>query len=159
MSESPLDGSLPEAGAVPYLLDDETQARDALRGRRGAPLRWFHATDAETAFIAVRQGLMPSCWRGGDCCGICGHDDFDDVHLHQGPWVLEIVSRALPGQVKAWWVPPSAIQGGWLDGVFTTAEEMRASAPLCPDDDARPCPCGLSQLVEDHIRAWREHRR
>jgi len=158
MSESPPDGSFPEAGPLPYLLDDEAQAREALGGPRGGPRRWFHATNAGTAFIAVRQGLVPSCWRGGDCCAVCGYAELDDVHSHQGPWVLEIVSPALPGQVKAWWVPPSAIQGGWLDGSFTTAEEMRASAPPDPGDDARPCSCGLSKLVAEQIRAWRRAR-
>jgi len=159
MSDSRPDGSFPRAGPVPYLLDDEAEARETLAGPRGASVRWFHATDVEAGFIAVQQGLAPSCWRGGDCCAVCGHAGLEDVHVHQGRCVLEILSPALPGQVKAWWVPPSFIQGAWLEDVFMTADEMRAAAPPAPADNARPCNCGLSQLVEEQIGAWRQRRR
>jgi len=150
------NGSFPLAGPVPYLTDDEEEARAALMGPRPTMRKWFHATDERAASIAVRQGLTPSCWRGSDCCAVCGHADRANVHLHQGPWVLEIVSPCLEGEIKAWWVPPSSIRGGWRDGEFVPAAEIRRHTFAARSNDhVRPCNCGLSHLVDAEIAAWR----
>jgi hypothetical protein len=85
---------------------------------------------------------------------VCGHDALDDVHLHQGPWVLEIESPALRGQLKSWWVPASAIKGAWHEGSFISAVDMR-SVDAPPPVEVHPCHCWLNGLVAEQIQIWR----
>lgn len=150
------DGSFPTSGPLPYLFDDEGRARDARLGQRPPNRTWFHATDERTASIAVRQGLAPSCWRGSDCCAVCGHADRDDVHAHQGAWVIEIHSPALEGELKAWWVPPRYVRGAWVGNEFVPADRLRSATPDPGRDTAAPCHCELATLVEQEIGAWRQ---
>jgi hypothetical protein len=112
------------------------------------------ATSAEVACIAAHQGFVPSCWRGGDCCVVFGAADANDVKRSRGEALVEVVSLALPGQLRAWWVPWRRIRRAWRQGEFTTAEQLRAQ-PVTLVDDVRPCHCRLSALVAQQHELWR----
>ncbi len=149
------EGSFPASGPFVYTAESEAEARRALGGATPAERRWFHATRREAALSAVHRGLIPSCWRGGDCCAVCGHDSLRDVHLHQGPWVLEIKSHALAGQLKSWWVPAEAIEGAWHKGTFFSAAELRAHRDVPAIGEAvEPCRCPLRDIVGEQIEIW-----
>lgn len=153
------EGSFPTAGPVVYLTEVEAQAQRLFKSAPGPERRWFHATSVDAGIAAIHNGLIPSCWRGGDCCVVCGHDSLDDVHSHQGPWVLEIYSAALPGQLKAWWVPASAICGVWIEGNFQCADQIRATTTAPPLTPTSKCHCQLGSLVEREIGCWQKSTR
>jgi len=148
-------GSFSSVGLVVYLTDDAERARRLLAGPSARYRRWFHATTPEAAVSALQYGLVPSCWLGGDCCAVCGHDSRSDVHSHQGEAILLVEGAALPGQLKAWWVPASAIVGVFTDDGFSTRAEVLARAPAPALSKCRPCRCGLSDLCAEQISRWR----
>jgi hypothetical protein len=72
----------------------------------------------------------------------------------RGDWVLEVHSRALPEQQKAWWVPVSAISGAWHSGVFYKAADLRErGGPMVAPADS--CTCELAELVAEQVALWR----
>jgi hypothetical protein len=145
-------GAFPRLGPLTYLFLSEAEVRAALGGEYGEERLWFHATDEAAARSAALQGLLPSCWLGGDCCCVFGHDDREQAR--RGEWLLEILSPALPGQLKAWWVPPEAIRGAWHHGAFVPAAELRQNAvPLCGPSTA--CECDLGRLTAEQVSRWR----
>lgn len=146
-------GSFPMRGPVTYLHLSPEEVDDAFRGPRPPIRRWFHATRAEFIGSICVQGILPSCWSGGDTCGVCGYDKLTQLPAELGQWALEVESPALPGDLKAWWVPSTAIRGAWCDGLFYPADALRI--------DARPlltptgCPCEMSAMTDDQIAIWR----
>ena len=148
-------GAFPIRGPLVYLRLTEAEVRAA----RGGPFRpvvvWYHRTDEAQAASAAWQGLIPSCWVGGDGCCVFGVEDRTGGGTFRGDWVLEIRSRALPEQQKAWWVPAAAIVGAWHDDVFYDADELRRRGrPLL--DAAGSCACDLASVVAEEVAAWRE---
>jgi hypothetical protein len=163
MSELPPDveidghelGTLPLVGPVPYLTDSEQEARAMLAGPHPRErTRWLHATSREVAVIAAHQGLIPSCWHGGHGCVVFGCADPEDATPLRGEVAIEIESQALPGQQRAWWVPRWLIRGAWIEGRFTTAEQLR-QRPSLNAGDVRPCACPLASLVCEQQALWR----
>jgi hypothetical protein len=147
-------GAFPCVGPLTYIAHDAVHAREGMHGDYPKLRRWFHATTEEAAASAAWQGLVPGCWRGGDCCCVCGYDSLDDVPTHRVDWVLEIYSRANVGQAKAWWVPPQAIRGAWTLGVFYEATELRERGePLL--GEVGGCACDLSELTREQALLWR----
>jgi hypothetical protein len=147
-----MNGAFPALGPLTYLSLSEVQVRATLRGDYGAARVWFHATDETAARSAALRGLLPSCWFRGDCCCVFGHDDREQAR--RGQWLLEIRSPALPGQLKAWWVPPQAIRGAWHGGTFIPAEELKEGAIALTDVDGS-CDCDLAALTAEQIVLWR----
>lgn len=153
MSSRLHEGAFPAAGPVVYLAQDAESARAMLAGRRAGYAQWFHATCLDGAIQAAHRGLIPSCWRGGDTCAVFGVDALRDVHSHHGEWVLKIRSCALPGQLKAWWVPPERIMGAWHAGEFISSRALRTRPPGPPPAFAG-CPCELAGVVAEQIACW-----
>jgi hypothetical protein len=147
-----VSGAFPELGPLTYLFLSAAEVRAALGGVFGREAVWFHATDEVAARSAALQGLLPSCWVGGDCCCVFGHDD--RARTRRGQWLLEIHSLALPGQLKAWWVPPQAIRGAWHGGAFIPADELRRGAVALAEPDGS-CDCDLAALTTEQIALWR----
>jgi hypothetical protein len=163
MSESQSDiqrdayepGILPLLGPVPYLTESDREARAMLAGPcPSEPTVWLHATSCEVALIAAHQGLIPSCWHGGHGCVVFGCAGPEDAVPPRGDAVIEIKSRALPGQQRAWWVPWRLIRGAWMHGKFVTAQQLR-DRPLLREPEVRPCACPLSSLVSGQQVLWR----
>lgn len=148
-------GVLPTAGPVPYLTDSELEARRLLAGAQ--PTRevvWYHATSVDVTQIAAHLGLVPSCWHGGDCCVVFGAANAHDVKPSRGDALIEICSRAIPGQLRAWWVPRSRIRGAWIGEKFVPTARLR-NPSLAFMDDIRPCGCPLSNIVAEQQQMWR----
>jgi hypothetical protein len=145
-------GAFPALGPLTYLHLREDEVRAALAGDFGGERVWFHATDEAAARSAALQGLVPSCWLGGDCCCVFGHDE--RAESRRGQWLLEILSPALPGQLKAWWVPPEAIRGAWHHGKFVAADALREGAVALADPDGG-CECDLAPLTVEQVALWR----
>ncbi|MFL5901779.1 MAG: hypothetical protein ACJ75S_11360 [Solirubrobacterales bacterium] len=148
-------GVLPSEGPLPYLFDDGRPAEE----RAAGPLpetatTWWHRTHEPVPTIAARQGLIPSCWRGGDACVVFGRDR-RRVLRGQGEVVIEVCSRALPGELKALWVPWWCVIGVWREDGFTTAEELRTE-PVELLDAGGGCECQLSDFMIEQQRLWRE---
>jgi hypothetical protein len=85
---------------------------------------------------------------------VFGAADANDVKPSRREALVEVVSPALPGQLRAWWVPWRRIRGAWLHGDFSPAEQLRAQ-PVTLLDDVRPCRCRLSALVAQQQELWR----
>jgi hypothetical protein len=117
-------------------------------------LVWYHQTSAREAASAGWQGLIPSCWVGGDGCCVFGVDSRDEVSPYRGDWLVEIHSRALPEQQKAWWVPAYAIRGAWHDGTFHGPAELRELGPPLLNPTGI-CACDLGELVAEQVVLWR----
>jgi hypothetical protein len=147
-----LAGAFPALGPLTYLHLDLAAARAALDGDYERERTWFHATNEASARSAAVQGLLPSCWVGGDCCCVFGHDEPDQAR--RGDWLLEIRSPALPGQLKAWWVPPQAVRGAWHRGRFVDRHELcqGAVALYAPQGS---CDCELAALTVEQVARWR----
>lgn len=145
-------GCFPAAGPVPYLTDDPRVAAEFLQQASAEPVRtWWHITYEYLLPQVATTGLIPSCWRGGDSCVVFGIDDRTDVPSWRlGDWIVEVRSPAPVGPVKAWWVQPSAIVGGWHRGQFHRLERPHAVPP--PNVDG--CPCPLSEICRDQQRRW-----
>lgn len=146
-------GAFPALGPLTYLHLDSAEVSAALESEAGPECIWYHATDEASARSAALQGLVPSCWRGGDCCCIFGQDE--RLENARRPWLLEIRSPALPGQLKAWWVPAYAIQGAWHRGQFISVAELRQGATALADP-AGSCECNLAALTREQVARWRE---
>jgi hypothetical protein len=146
---------LPVEGPVPYLPDDGRAARDRFAGELPAAARtWWHVTWEPMPAVAARQGLIPSCWRGGDCCVVFGHDERFEPSGLKGDVVIEVRSRALPGQLKALWVPWWCIVGAWRRGRFVSAEQLRQEEVELVDPTAG-CGCGLTEMMREQQALWR----
>jgi hypothetical protein len=126
-----------------------------MRGEAPAEQIWYHATHESAARAACRQGLIPSCWTGGDSCCVFGYDKMEDIPVHRGEWVIEVRSRALDSQLKAWWVPVGAITGVWLRGTFLSVEQIRVSITSLAQPTGN-CICELSALTAFETSRWRE---
>jgi hypothetical protein len=148
-------GAFPVRGPITYLELTVSEAREALEGPRRPITTWFHQTGRAEAASAASQGLIPSCWVGGDGCCVFGDDSRESASPFRGDWILEIRSRTLPEQQKAWWVAPQQIVGGWNDDAFYTPEELRALGPplLSPGGT---CACELAELVAEQVALWRK---
>lgn len=146
-------GSFPALGPITYLHLMPTEVDEALRSARPPVSRWFHATRAEFVGSICLQGVLPSCWSGGDTCGVCGYDTLAQVPAELGQWAIEVESAALPGELKAWWVPPTAVRGAWVDGLFYPAEELRVDAKPLLQPVA--CSCELASHTQAQISLWR----
>jgi hypothetical protein len=68
--------------------------------------------------------------------------------------MVEVESCGLPGQLKAWWVPPQAIRGAWHDGRFHTRAEL-ATHPLVCAVVVETCSCELEEITREQIARWR----
>ena len=87
----------------------ENRADTPAAGRPCFPFRnvvktWFHGTTERAAQLSYVQGIAPGCWigTGGECCGVMGHDSLDCfLERWRYLWILEIVSSAIEGDVKA----------------------------------------------------------
>jgi hypothetical protein len=150
-SRSSRQGAFSLSGPVTYLAGSCAEVDELLAANYPAPTTWFHGTTRVAAISACWQGIVPSCWCGGDSCCVFGTDSRDAVAPHHD-WVLEIHSPALPGQLKAWWVPPQAIRGAWNGGLFTPAEAIREmGVPLLQPTG---CPCEISEKTRQEIEKW-----
>jgi hypothetical protein len=151
-SESDRLGAFPIRGPLTYLRLTPAEVQEALAGPYRLPTVWFHMTHQAEAASAAWQGLIPSCWVGGDGCCVFGADRPDASAL-RGDWVLEICSRALPEQQRAWWVPAAAIRGGWHADVFYGRAALRELGPplLSPTGS---CACELTRLVAEQVGFW-----
>lgn len=148
-------GAFPLEGPLTYMFLSPSEVAEHLAGGAFSPRRvWLHATSVEAARAIARQGIVPSCWVGGDSCGVFGYDSAEEIPMYRRQaWLVEVESAALAGQIKAWWVPPSAIRGAWHDGAFVTAAELRAEdAPLL---EPVGCACELSAITSEQIACWR----
>lgn len=148
-------GLLPVEGPVPYLPDDGRPAGAYFAGVKPAAVRtWWHVTLEPLPALVARQGLIPSCWRGGDGCVIFGHDERIEPPPLKGDVVVEVRSRALPGQLKALWVPWWCIVGAWRGDQFVSAEHLREEgAELI--DPTNGCSCELSSFMREQQALWR----
>jgi hypothetical protein len=151
-------GAFPLAGPLTYLHADLAEIREYIASDERPPVSlWFHATSEEAARAAAVEGLIPSCWCGRDSCCVFGYSSLDDVpERRQRDWIIEVESRALPGQLKAWWVPPQAIRGAWHEGGFHTRDEL-ATSPAQRAAVAETCSCELHELTREQIMRWRAH--
>lgn len=148
-------GVLPVAGPVPYLPDDGRQRHDRFAADLPTAVRtWWHVTWEPMPAVAARQGLIPSCWSGGDCCVVFGHDEFCTPSALRGDVVIEVRSRALPGQLKALWVPWWCIVGAWRNGQFIAADHLRREAAELVDRTSG-CTCALSAFMREQQTLWR----
>lgn len=157
MSDQPdLLGAFPLLGPVTYMLLGIEGVRAALRGPYPERRIWYHATWESTLGSILRVGIIPSCWWGGDGCCVFGYDRWEEIPEHRrNAWVLDVHSSALPGQLKAWWVPPSAIRGAWHDGTLHEPAELRSRHPATPLEATDGCSCELRWLVAEQQRFWR----
>jgi hypothetical protein len=147
-------GAFPLRGPITYLHLTATEVREALLGLYPATTTWFHQTAAAEAASAAWQGLIPSCWVGGDGCCVFGDDRRQPASPYRGDWILEIQSPALPEQQKAWWVPAAQVVGAWHDDVFYSAAELRElGSPLLSPTGT--CACDLADLVGKQVALWR----
>jgi len=147
-------GVLPLAGPVPYLTLSERRARTLLLGPRPTTAStWVHATSIDGAIAAACEGLIPSCWRGGDGCVVFGSSALEDVHPARGPALVQVRSRAIAGQLRAWWVPRAQVRGAWIDGKFVGVQALRATAHRRLAD-VTPCSCPLADLVREQQELW-----
>lgn len=148
-------GAFPVRGPITYLDLTIAEAREALGGPYRPITTWFHQTDRAEAASAAWQGLIPSCWVGGDGCCVFGDDSRENASPFRGDWIVEVRSCALPEQQKAWWVPPAQIVGAWSDGVFYTRDELRGvGSPLLAPSGG--CACELTELVAEQVALWRK---
>jgi hypothetical protein len=150
-SECP--GAFPALGPVTYLPIGEDEVEAALLTPAPEEQTWFHATNEYAARAACRQGLIPSCWVGGDSCCVFGYDTRGDIPAYRGEWVLEIRSHALASQLKAWWVPVNAIRRIWTRGeaLLPSAVAARAVRLASP----KGCDCELAGQTKAQIERWR----
>ncbi|MGH2904053.1 MAG: hypothetical protein ACRDK7_10780 [Solirubrobacteraceae bacterium] len=114
----------------------------------------MHATSIDGAIAAACGGLTPSCWRGGDGCVVFGSNAPRDIYPARGPALMQVRSRAIAGQLRAWWVPRAQVRGAWIDGKFVNVEALRTLAD-CPLADVTPCSCPLAGLVLEQQELWR----
>ena len=145
-------GAFPIIGPVTYLQLTPEEARLALeQGPYPEVRRWFHATAEEVASIALRYGLVPGCWLGGDTCAVFGRDSIHDFPTYrQNAWFLEVESEALPDQLRAFWVPHAAINHVWHHGLTVNV--------AASNDQPRirgGCSCELSNLCREEQARWR----
>lgn len=148
-------GAFPIRGPLPYLPLTEGELQSARLGPFRPAVTWYHRTGEAQAASAAWQGLIPSCWVGGDGCCVFGDNNRDSGSAHRGDWVLEIRSSALAEQQKAWWVPAAAISGAWHRGVFHGADDLRRRGrPLL--DPSGSCNCELAAHCAEEIARWRE---
>ena len=152
-------GCFPVVGPVTYLTDDPVECLRLVKlGGTGAPKTWFHGTSERVARLACRQGIAPGCWigAGGQCCGVLGLESLDSfLERRRHLWIIEIVSPAIDGDVKAWWVPPSSIRGVWQMDRFYPRDEI---ASACAEPLTAPihgCECPLSALCIQQQVVWR----
>ena len=151
-----LAGAFSLEGPLTYLHMTEAEVRAALEAAPRPPVaRWYHATTEQAARAAVVQGLVPSCWCEGDSCCVFGYSSLEELPpRRRRDWLIEIESRALPGQLKAWWVPPQAIRGAHHQGHFYTAGELR-DRPTPLIEVAETCGCELAEINREQIARWR----
>jgi len=145
-------GAFSLSGPATVLATSEEELRALMRANFPAVSVWFHGTNRAAAASAAWQGLVPSCWCGGDNCCVFGEAHRAAVAPHHD-WVIDIRSAALPGQLKAWWVPPQFIEGAWNEGHFYGPDDLRAmGGPLL-----RPvgCRCELAGATATQLKDWR----
>ena len=150
-------GAFPRAGPITYLDVSLTDVQHALDGPFPEVSTWYHATYENRIGRIIRQGLIPACWRGGDTCCMFGYDTKLEAEL-RSPFIIEVTSPALIGELKAWWVPPTKIDGVWLSDRFLSRDQARAEFALrTPQlrDVPGGCACELSDLCSEQITCWR----
>lgn len=157
MSDQPdLTGAFPLVGPLTYMPLDMDSVRAALDGPYPESRTWYHATWEPALGAILRVGLIPSCWWGGDSCCVFGYDRPEELpEGRRSGWTLEVSSRALTGQLRAWWVPPSGVRGAWHEGLFWSRSELRAQFPDPAPVTREGCYCELSELVSEQQRLWR----
>lgn len=154
-------GVLPLEGPLPYLHDNGENPADRLKSELPSTVRtWWHFTHEPVPAIAARQGLIPSCWQGGDGCVVFGHDDFEPGELPDGVSAIEVQSRALEGQLKALWVPWFCVVGAWRGRNFVPSSELLLEEVqlVDPVGECRCSPsssCELSSLMIEQQDLWR----
>lgn len=149
-------GSFPKLGPVTYLPISPAEVAQALLGACPPTTIWYHATLDSRLHQVCAAGVLPSCWWGGDSCCVFGYDRIEDVPgVRSKGWILEVESAALAGDLKAWWVPPTAIRGAWRGGTFHRRGDL-AGAPSQPPDIGDGCSCDLTELVSSEKARWRQ---
>jgi hypothetical protein len=148
-------GAFPRLGPVTYLPLSPDAVREALTGEYPPNRTWFHATWERSLGSILRAGLIPSCWWGGDACCVFGYDRREDIPQHRASgWILEFHSRALEDQLKAWWVPVSALRGAWRWDRFWSVDELRRQFTGSAAATTHGCYCELSELSVEQQRLW-----
>jgi len=151
-------GSFPDVGPVTYLTDDPIECQRLMEGPPPSIRKWFHGTDERAARLACVQGIVPGCWihAGGRCCGILGYDSLDEFLSRRNHlWIVEILGPARGGDVKAWWVPQSYIQGVWHGESFIPRESMAAQSCESPTALHSGCSCNLTEMCAQQQAIWR----
>jgi hypothetical protein len=150
---SDFPGAFPALGPVTYLPMAEDEVAAALVTPAPEERTWFHATNEDAARAACRQGLIPSCWVGGDSCCVFGYERCGDIPAYRGEWVLEIRSHALSSQLKAWWVPATTIRRVWKNGEPLSPATLAALAVQLASP--KGCDCELAGQTRVQIERWR----
>jgi hypothetical protein len=151
-------GAFPTLGPITYLDLSEAAIQAAIEaGPYPTERTWFHATYSDRLPLIARTGLIPSCWWGGDSCAIFGVDQPRDVSLvRRADPLIEVRSRALDYSVKAWWVPPSAIQGVLLGSERRSLSPERDAGSLVWSHEPDGCGCELREIVREQQQLWRQ---
>jgi hypothetical protein len=150
-------GSFPIVGPVTYLTDDPIECQRLMEGPLPAIRKWFHGTSERVARLACIQGIVPGGWiqAGGQCCGILGYDSLNEfLDRRNHLWIIEIFGPALDGDVKAWWVPPSSIQGVWHGETFIPRELMAAQHDEVAAEFRCGCNCNLKEICVQQRAVW-----
>ncbi len=148
-------GAFPLAGPLPYLDITPEQLERLRAGPYARPRTWYHATHGGAVAAILAEGLIPSCWWGGDGCCVFGYETLDDARSRETGWVIEIRSEALECDLKAWWVPRSRIVGVWHETSFHPAEQP-AHRPHRRATVRDKCGCDLAPICEAEAQLWRE---
>lgn len=155
----PTDGILNSVGdPFMYVANSSPQARGMLAsGRHHSTRTWWHESTPDRIPSIVQNGLLPGCWLGSGECAVFGLDHRPEPTPHAV--VVEVQSPAPLGDVKAWWVPPSAIMGVWVnDGGFLRRAELMDQVP---DEAKLPrrnhCRCPLSQMCAIELESARQN--
>src|SRR5439155_18114734 len=124
------------------------------RGPYASTRAWYHATYENAVASILAEGLIPSCWWGGDTCCVFGYDTLDEARSRGTGWVIEIRSEALDGDLKAWWVPRSRIVGVWHETTFHRTGQAGLTSSQAPKVSGG-CSCDLALICEAEAQLWR----
>jgi hypothetical protein len=154
-------GSFPVAGPVTYLTDDPLECQRLMAGPPPPLSTWFHGTTERAARLSCVQGIAPGCWigTGGQCCGVLGYGSLSGL-LEDRSYssIVEVVSPALAGDLKAWWVPPTQVRGVWRLGIFLPRKQVAAACREPLSEPIGGCACPLSALCCRQQELWRSTR-
>lgn len=149
-------GAFPVVGPVPYLSLPVGEVAASLVGPFPPLQTWFHRTPAANVESIARFGIVPSCWRGGDCCCVFGATERSNAERSSDDWLVQVDMPSLEGDAKAWWVPPQAVTGAFFNDTFFARNVLLlrgSAAPL----RLGSCNCEIDHLVRAEIARWCRH--